>query len=155
MKIDYLANHAELAEQLAKFSWTEWRHIYEQRGESFADAARSYRERAQIGALPLAFVALAEQQLVGMVSLKDADLEIRPELTPWLGGLYVVPERRRRGVASLLVQRAEEEAARLGLPKLFLWTSSAEGLYDKLGWRVVERVAYCGKRIVIMDRPTQ
>jgi predicted N-acetyltransferase YhbS len=152
MNLDYLGNHPELAEQLAKFSWTEWRDIYEARGDTFADAKRNYRERTNIDALPLALVALADEQLIGTVSLKHADLELRPELSPWLGGLCVVPEWRRRGVASLLVQRAVEEAARIGLPKLFLWTSSAEALYQKLEWCVVERVRYCGKWIVIMDR---
>jgi N-acetylglutamate synthase-like GNAT family acetyltransferase len=84
------------------------------------------------------------------VSLKPQDLEIRPQLTPWLGGLLVVPEWRNRGVASLLMQRAVSEARRLQLPTLFLWTHSAEGLYRRLGWRPIERVDYCGKRIVIM-----
>jgi hypothetical protein len=39
----------------------------------------------------------------------------------------------------------------LKLPELFLWTSSAEALYLKLGWQPVERTDYCGKRIVIMQ----
>jgi protein-disulfide isomerase-like protein with CxxC motif len=41
--IDYLANHPELAEQLARFSWNEWQSVYEHRGQTFADALRKYQ----------------------------------------------------------------------------------------------------------------
>jgi GNAT superfamily N-acetyltransferase len=151
IRIDYLSEHAELAGELAKFSWGEWQPIYEQRGQTFADALKSYRERAQRDGLPLALVAFAAEQLIGTVSLKPQDLDIRPEITPWLGGLFVVPEWRYHGIASLLMERAVDEARRLKLPRLFLWTSSAEALYLRLGWRVVERTGYCDKTIVIMQ----
>jgi predicted N-acetyltransferase YhbS len=149
--IDYLANHPELAEELARFSWNEWPSIYEHRGQTFADALRKYQERTNVNSIPLALVAFAEQKLVGTVSLKDDDLEIRPEIKHWLGGLFVVPEWRGRGVASALMRQATEKARRLKVPRLFLWTSSAEGLYLKLGWQPVERTDYCGTRIVIME----
>ena len=51
-------------------------------------------------------------------------------------------------MASLLVRRAVEEATRLKIPSLFLWTSTAEALYLKLGWRAIERTDYCGQRIL-------
>ena len=149
----YLAHHPELADELARWAWTEWRVFFDARGRTCDDARRSYGERAQIGALPLALVAFAGGKLVGTVSLMVHDLPTRPELTPWLASLFVVPDFRRRGVASLLIERAVVEAARLKLPTLYLWTSSAEAeaLYRKVGWRSVERTEYCGKEIVIMQ----
>jgi GNAT superfamily N-acetyltransferase len=149
--IAYLADHPEFADDLAMWSWTEWRVLFEASGRGLEDARRSYRERAQRDALPLALVAFAADRLVGTVSLVVHDLATRPEITPWLASLFVVPEWRRRGVASMLVERAIEEARRLNLPTLFLWTSSAEALYGKLGWRVAERTEHCGKNIVIMQ----
>ena len=125
--------------------------FFDERGLGLDDALSSYRERAQVDALPLALVAFAEGKLVGTVSLKVQDLDTRPEITPWLASLFVVPEWRGRGVASLLIRRVVAEARRLKLPTLFLWTSAAEALYLKLGWRTVERTEYCGKRIVIMQ----
>ena len=94
---------------------------------------------------------MRDQKLIGTVSLKYDDLDIRPQIKIWLGGLFVMPEWRRHGVGSLLMQRALEAAARLNLERLFLWTSSAESLYLKLGWRPVERLDYFGNRIVIMQ----
>jgi GNAT superfamily N-acetyltransferase len=150
--IDYLANHPELAPELTRLFYEEWRTIYDQRGQSFDDVLHTCVERANIGSLPLALVAFQDEELVGTVSLKVQDLEIQPELTPWLGGLFVIPKWRRMGVASTLIQRVIEEAQRLKLRQLYLWTASAESLYLKLGWSEVERTDYCGQRIVIMRR---
>jgi len=150
IRIDYLANYPELIEQLARLSWAEWEPIYRERGQTFADAIKNYKERTNTDCLPLTLVALDEAELVGTVSLKYHDLDIRPGIDPWLGALLVLPDWRRRGIATLLMQRAAETACRLNLSELFLWTSSAEGLYLKLGWQVVERTEYCGKQIVVM-----
>jgi GNAT superfamily N-acetyltransferase len=149
--VDYLATHPELADELARLSWAEWQPIYQERGQTFEHALKNYRDRTNTDCLPLALVALQGGELVGSVSLKFHDLDTRPDIDPWLGALLVLPSWRGRGVASLLMRRAVEEAARLKIPNLFLWTSSAEGLYLKLGWRPVERTDYCGKSIVIMQ----
>lgn len=149
--IDYLANCPDLANDLARISWNEWRSIYEQLGETFDDALRKYRERTNVDKLPLALVALTGGELVGTASLKHNDLDIRPDYNPWLGAVFVTPKWRGRGVGSLLCQRAVDDARRLKIPRLFLWTSTAEALYLKLGWRAIERTDYCRQRIVIME----
>lgn len=150
IRVDYLANHPELVEQLARLSWAEWQPIYQERGQTFEHAIKNYRERTNTDCLPLTLVALYGDELVGTVSLKYHDLDIRPRLDPWLGALLVLPNWRRRGIATTLMRRVVDIACQLKLPELFLWTSSAEGLYLKLGWEVVERTDYCGKEIVLM-----
>ena len=149
--IDYLASRPELADELARWSWSEWRSIYEERGQTFEHALKNYRERTNTDCLPLALVAFHGNELIGTVSLKFNDLDTRRDLDPWLGGVFVIPTWRRRGVATLLMQRAVEAAANLNIQRLFLWTSSAEGLYLKLGWTVLERSVYAGKDIVVMQ----
>ena len=150
--IHYLGHHPAFADKLGEWSWNEWRHIYEQRGQTREHALRNYRERINLDKIPIALIALSERgDLVGTVSLKTEDLEVRSEITTWLGGLYVLPEWRKRGVGSVLMERAVNEARRLKLPTIHLWTSSAEKLYTSLGWRVVERMDYGGKPIVLMQ----
>jgi GNAT superfamily N-acetyltransferase len=118
---------------------------------------KNYRERLNSDRLPLTLVAVRaglavdRGELVGMVSLKFHDMDTRPNLDPWLGGLFVRPEWRNRGVGTMLMQRATEEARRLNVPKLYLWTHTAERLYHKLGWQVVERTDYFGKEAVVMQ----
>ena len=56
----------------------------------------------------------------------------RPELSPWLGGVYVVPTSRGRDVASALVRALSGRAAEFGVRDLHLYTHSAQGLYQKM-----------------------
>jgi GNAT superfamily N-acetyltransferase len=154
ISIEYLRDHPHLINELAKLSWNEWQPIYQERSQNFEDALNNYRGRMNTDRLPVTVVALSKNQLVGTVSLKFHDLDIRPQLDPWLGALLVLPDWRGQGIASLLMQRAVDIARTLNIAQLYLWTSSAEGLYRKLGWRVVERTEYCGKTIVVMTVTT-
>ena len=161
--IDYLANAPEHVDELARLSWKEWQDIYEQRKQTLEDSLKNYRQRMNTDRLPLTLVAVrarhgqsltgpaVNRELVGMVSLKFHDMDTRPDLDPWLGGLLVLPEWRNRGVGTMLMHRATEKARRLNISRLYLWTHSAEALYHKLGWQVVERSDYFGKEAVVMQ----
>ena len=155
--IDYLANCPEFIDALAQLSWKEWQEIYQQREQTLEDCVKNYRERTNTDRLPLTLVAVrtgvAEgcRELVGTVSLKYHDMDTRLDLDPWLGALLVLPEWRNHGVGTMLMRRATEEARRLKVPRLYLWTHSAERLYRKLGWQVVERSDYFGKETVVMQ----
>jgi GNAT superfamily N-acetyltransferase len=155
--IDYLANCPELVDELARLSWEEWQEIYRQRQQTLEHSVKNYRERMNTDRLPLTLVAVRAglavtcRELVGMVSLKFHDMDTRPDLDPWLGGLFVLPDWRNRGVGTMLMHRATEEARRLNVSQLYLWTHSAERLYHKLGWQLVERTDYFGKEAVVMQ----
>lgn len=162
--IDYLANCPQFLDELAQLSWKEWQEIYQQRDQTLDHCLKNYQERMNIDRLPLTLVAVRARhgqsltgtavnrgELVGMVSLKYHDMDTRPDLDPWLGGLLVLPEWRNRGVGTMLMHRATEEARRLKVPRLYLWTHSAEALYRKLGWQQVERKDYFGKEAVVMQ----
>jgi GNAT superfamily N-acetyltransferase len=149
--IDYLVNCPEHIDEVARLSWKEWQDIYEQRKQTLEDSLKNYRERMNTDRLPLTLVGLHGGELVGMVSLKFHDMDTRPDLDPWLGGLFVIPEWRNRGVGTMLMHRATEEARRLNVPQLYLWTHTAEALYRKLGWQLVERSNYFGKEAAVMQ----
>src|SRR4029077_14266478 len=155
--IDYLANCPEFLDALAQLSWKEWQEIYQQREQTLDDCLKNYRERLNSDRLPLTLVAVRAglavncRELVGMVSLKYHDMDSRPDLDPWLGGRLVLPDWGNHGVGTMLMPRAPEEARRLKVPRLYLWTHSADGLYRKLGWQVVERSDYFGKEAVVMQ----
>ena len=148
--IDYLANCPELTDELARLSFLEWQHVYQQRKQTLEHVVKNYRERMNTDRLPLTLVALQASELVGMVSLKFHDMDTRPDLDPWLGGLLVLPEWRNRGLGTTLMRRATEEARRLNISRLYLWTHTAERLYHNLGWQVVERTKYFDKEAVVM-----
>lgn len=149
--IEYLANRPEFLEELARLSWREWQDIYEQRDQTLEHCRKNYQERMNTDRLPLTLVALNENELLGMVSLKFHDMDTRSDLDPWLGGLLVLSEWRNRGIGTRLMNRATEEARWLNVLRLYLWTHTAERLYRRLGWQFVERTKYFGKEAVVMQ----
>ena len=152
LTIDYLAHQRHAIPQLARWSYAEWRRVYDELGMSFDDVLAAHSHRANTDTLPLAVVAIKDGAVIGTGTLKSHDLPPRPDLTPWLGGIYVSAEHRREGVASAIIGRLIDEARRLRLPHLYLWTNSAAPLYAKLGWKETERVEYSGKWIQVMVR---
>ena len=92
---------------------------------------------------------------VGTAALTEHDMETHPELSPWFGGVYAIPPARHRGVASALVRYLMDRAADFGIRDLYLHTNGAEGLYQKLDWRVLSRDSYMGREVTIMtSRPS-
>jgi GNAT superfamily N-acetyltransferase len=87
-------------------------------------------------------VAWVEGKLVGCVTL-NLDLPPNQPHRAEVQKLLVLRSTRRRGIARLLMQRAEQEANRAGRRLLTLDTvpgRAAEALYRSLGWQEVGRV---------------
>ena len=60
-------------------------------------------------------------------------------LAAYLLNVYTLPEFRRKGIASRLVEEALRHARELGAGRMFLHTSAAgRALYEKLGFKVKE-----------------
>ena len=99
------------------------------------------------------FVLLDGNVPVGTASLVNHDLPSRPDLTPWLAGVLVLPPFRGKGYSAALVRRVEE-AAILSTTTLWLYTWSAEPVYAKLGWQRVgpSRDEARGIDVVLMKR---
>lgn len=98
------------------------------------------------------FVALAGGSPVGVCLLVACDLDSRAELTPWVSGFYVLPDWRGRSIGSRLLAAVEAEARSSGAPVLHLYTNSAESLYRRCGWRVMERFAIGGADFVLLSK---
>ena len=91
-------------------------------------------------------------QPVGTAGLAGTDLASRPDLTPWLAGVIVLPAFRGRGYAAVLVHRVEDAARQAGVPVLWLYTTRAEGLYLRLGWETVGTERDAERDVVLMRR---
>jgi GNAT superfamily N-acetyltransferase len=148
VKIGYLADHTEHIPRLAAWLHAQWGYLHE--NDSVERRAARLESRATRGGIPVTFVAVDGETLLGSASLVDDDLETRPELTPWLASVYVAPEHRGRGVASALVKRVVAEAGAAGISRLYLWTTDQERLYARLGWVPVERMRFQGEDILVM-----
>ena len=120
--------------------------------ESLEDRTRRLKACAGRGGVPSVLVALDAGALCGSAMLVANDMDTRPELTPWLAGVYVVDACRGRGIGSALVQRVESEASALGVRRLYLYTPDATAFYTRLGWSVDERCEYLGRDMAIMSK---
>jgi GNAT superfamily N-acetyltransferase len=101
--------------------------------------------------VPSVFVASLDEEPVGSATLLRCDMEIRNDLTPWLGQLFVASAYRKRGIGSALVRAVIAEARRIGYDRLFLYTSGElPRFYGRLGWFVHESVHYLGKERAVM-----
>jgi GNAT superfamily N-acetyltransferase len=151
MQIDYLADHPLLVPQLARLHFEQWGYL--RPAESLEDRTRRLDACCGRGGVPSVVVALEGGTLCGSAMLVANDMETRPDLTPWLAGVYVVAARRGRGYGSALVQRVEAEASALGVRRLHLYTPGAADFYSRLGWSLDERCEYLGQQVVIMSKP--
>jgi predicted N-acetyltransferase YhbS len=145
-----LVERPDLVEQVSVWGFAEWGHLNP--GQTLEERTARIRGKMNVDRVPIAFVALDEEgRIVGTASLIFDDLEGDPR-NPWLASVFVLPEHRKKGIASALVRTVEDAARRLGYSRLFLFTSSAPALYAGLGWQALEQRVYRGEHILVMDK---
>jgi GNAT superfamily N-acetyltransferase len=121
--------------------------------EPFEDVLRRAQRTASMGLIiPRTLVLLIDDEPVGTASLAAHDLEERPDLTPWLAGVFVAPHARGRGYAAQLVAAVEGEARKASILTLWLYTNTAERIYARIGWQTVEIVLHNSRPFVLMRR---
>lgn len=150
--IDYLANHLDLAGQLAAWHVREWAELLPD--WTVEQAETELRSHTRCRAIPTTVVALADEQPIGSASLLASDLDGWESLSPWLASVFVAPDWRGQGVGRRLIDRVVEEARALGVKQLHLWTAGQQAYYEGLGWSVFQRGQCHGRTVVIMRRPT-
>ncbi|HEV2524083.1 MAG TPA: GNAT family N-acetyltransferase, partial [Gammaproteobacteria bacterium] len=101
---------------------------------------------------PMTFVALDNDQPVGMASLREND-GIQPDRTPWLGSLVVDPAYRKQKIGEKLIDVVKQRAALLGYPKLYLlaFDETISTWYTSLGWKSIGTDELFGHSVAVMD----
>lgn len=154
MRIESIADHLDLVETIACWHWDEWGHA--DPSGSLESWTEGLRERTSRDSIPTTYVALEEDgTLLGSVTLVEHDMTTHLDLTPWLAGVFVRPERRNRGVGSALVRHAVQMTAKMGVARLYLYTASARDFYARLGWQRVADDSYEGQTVTIMTAETR
>jgi GNAT superfamily N-acetyltransferase len=152
MRHDVISTRArpDLAEVTGQWRWVEF---FARHGRSRESVIHAEREAARTtSAMPHVLVSLADGEPVGMATLAAHDLDARPDLGPWLAGVYVLPAFRGRGHATHLVGAIEDLARAAVIPALWLYTRTAEPLYRRCGWCTVERFPRNGHVYDLMRR---
>jgi len=144
-----LADRPDLAPIVAQWHFSEWGHLYP--GGTVDAWLDHIRTRMNPDRIPITVVAIDDEgQPVGTAALTEHDMDTHPELSPWLGGVYVIPVARRRGVATAVICDLLRRAEHFGVRDLYLYTNDAEGLYRSLGWRLLSREPYMCREVSVM-----
>ncbi len=100
--------------------------------------------------IPSTFIA-TQTELMGSAAIVAHDMDIKPELTPWLASVFVAPAYRNQGIGSQLVKFVMQKAQQSGIETLYLFTSDRmEIFYRKLGWEVFLKTEYYGNAVSLM-----
>ncbi|MEN0585040.1 MULTISPECIES: GNAT family N-acetyltransferase [unclassified Kosakonia] len=131
MKIIPLYDAPHFAEQVVDWLWREF-------GDSLPrDFFASIITHSQTpGQLPLTFVLVDREQLLGTVGLWRCDLISRQDLFPWLAALYVKESARGQGLAGQLQRHVIEQAKAMGFQELHLY-SACRDFYERFGWHYI------------------
>lgn len=149
-----LADHPAHAAGVAERIYQLWgRLIVEDTGMSAAEFTEVIRSRAVHDRVPMTLIALAGDELVGAVSLKEHERTTAENLSPWIGGLLVDDPWRGKGLGKALLAAAEATAVRLGYSSLYLSCEpDVEYFYERSGWVLVHRTLSCADEVALMTK---
>lgn len=121
-------------------------------GAGLAEEVASLERFATDQRHQVALVAKRDGIAAGTCLLVPSEIQPMHDVSPWLAGLYVAHDHRRRGVGEVLVRAIEKEARDRGHRQLYLYTSGAAAYYQRLGWAIQDRVAWKGSATILMVR---
>ncbi|MBI3560567.1 MAG: GNAT family N-acetyltransferase [Gammaproteobacteria bacterium] len=144
MDISFLADRPEFINTLAPWVYEYWRPLLPQ--DTLAARIAKFQTHLNHQTLPIAWVAHDRSQVFGTAALRADDLPSHKNLSPWLGGVFVAPQFRRRGIGSALCSMVEQQAKHLhGVTTLYLFTLDKQHWYSSLGWSLFEPCRWCGQ----------
>ncbi|WP_341937665.1 GNAT family N-acetyltransferase [Marinimicrobium sp. C2-29] len=132
-----------------------WHHDEcRRRGIRSSLARRTEQLRAHLDSFPIPVTLLARKgpEPLGCVSLVRYQASAGGSDRVWLSNLYVRADARRRGLGSLLVDRACRYAREQGETELWLFTDNRQVFYKKRGWQLGGEARVSGSDVEILVR---
>lgn len=143
----------ELIEQIAAWYYLEWKIPPEktiQRISKFKKKGFPFHIIIKKDGQPIATGGLYTDDGMGLPTLMPA---YRNKYEPWIALLYTIPKIRGKGLGGMLTGIVEGMGVELGYTTQYLYTFTAEPLYLRLGWKVIERLTYNGhENTVLMQK---
>lgn len=150
MEFKFLADRPEFIPLIAQWYFDEWgRAAKDNSVQKIHDRISGMLNRDKI---PVHILAVEGDELLGVAQLKIREMDIYPDKEHWVGGVFVAPIARKRGLGSQLVLKALELAKGFKVKTLYLQTERLDGgLYAGLGFRPIEKVRYNGLHVLVME----
>ncbi len=150
VEIGYLIDYPEYLPELAQWLFEQWGASLGE--ESLEPRMKKLQTHLNRDRLPIAWVAHAGGQVLGTVALRVHDLDGHEDLTPWLGGVFVSPDFRHRGIGTMLCAAVEDEVRARGLETIYLFTLDKQAWYSSMGWTTLSPCVWQRQPAVIMSK---
>lgn len=89
------------------------------------------------------FVALVDNQIVGMASIMKTDYYPLPEIFPWISSVFVDESHRGHKISGRLIEAANEYAKSIGFERTYI-PSEHTGLYESYGYHYLKDIVNYG-----------
>lgn len=90
--------------------------------------------------LPQTYGLFLDDEIIGMCQFLYEDLDVRPDIYPWLANVYIDEKYRNKGYGRILIENATKVAHDvIKFNELFLYTKHI-GLYEKFGWKYIDDI---------------
>lgn len=140
--IEHLADHKEHIDTVIEWLWKEFGNE-----DNYAFWESIVKRSLDKDKLPLTFIALMNNEVVGTVGLWRGDLLSRQDLFPWLSALFVKESYRGNGIGQELQKFLIQYCKQLGYKELFLYTDLND-YYEKTAWQYIgEGIEFSGHSI--------
>jgi len=133
--VTHIKEVPHLHQQAAEMSRVAWKHDFPE------DTTQTYLDMFNVNGTYTdrfveVFAAINQaDELLGLATLVDDDgLPGAIEPGPWLAAVFVVPEARKLGVGSALIDHVVSRSRELGYSEMFLYTDHQQKWYEKRGW---------------------
>lgn len=149
LELRNLRETPEAIPQLARWFHQTWGYL--RPGRTAADIEKRLQNNLRRQGVPFTVVCYHDGVLVGAASATNSDMETHPSLGPWLATVFVHPDYRCRGIGEAVVREVLAQLKIQGITKAYLFTSTREAWYQKMGWRLIERYRYHREMVAVMS----
>ncbi|WP_313527160.1 GNAT family N-acetyltransferase [Anaerotignum sp.] len=87
--------------------------------------------------IPQTHAIIENGKIIGVYQLSVNDIDVRPDIYPWLINVYIDYPHRGKGHFKKLMSSVKDNCKKLGIHQVFLYTTH-NGMYEKFGWQFEE-----------------
>jgi len=152
MQFDFLADRRKAIPTIASWYREEWG--FRLRGDTLETSIERLSRYLNRDKIPFILVATTEENIIGCAQLKYREMADQfPEKEHWIGGVFVAPEYRDKGLGARIIEETVTRAKANLVSTLHLQTERLDGgLYLRLGWQPVVQVNNHGLEVLVMER---
>lgn len=131
IKIVFLEDHRHMIPVLVNYFEAEWSGYYGTEGPG--DALSDITSLCNKSKLPICLIALKQNSFCGSVALRKKSAS-HQHLGPWVTSLFVVPENRRQGVGTCLINAAVRLSMEMGHSTIYARSATAIDIFKNNKW---------------------